>query len=203
MYKTLTIVATLAVGASAYMPTEIRDHLNARSIMASISNDQIRESLGLDAAPKKLKAQNLQQGYTFDLDDLSDCARGFAYGLQFSTSKPGPCYNAVDAALDATDTIMDLLEEFYLPKNWAALSQTGKNYVDQYASINANCDVQKLLKTLTTDVSTLIPAAVARVGGAFIYEIPNIWNQMNKAKTCFDFSKGIGKIFAISFDYYI
>lgn len=189
MYKTLTIVATLAVGASAYMPTEIRDHLAARSIMASVSNEQIREAHGLDKkTPMKLKAQNLQQAYVFEIDDLNDCFRGFAYGLQFSSSKPGPCYSAVDSALVAADTFGDLLGEFYLPKNWAALSQTAKNYVDQYANINANCDIQKLLKTITTDISTLIPAAVARIGGAFIYEIPAIWKKMNDAKTCFDFS---------------
>jgi hypothetical protein len=48
-----------------------------------------------------------------------------------------------------------------------------------------------------------VPAAVARIGGAFIFEIPTIWNQMKVSKNCNDFSKGIGKMFAIAFDYYI
>jgi len=204
MYKTLTIVATLAAGASAYMPTEVRDHVNAQAMMAAVSNDKIREIHGFDAKSEhKLQSQKLQQDFVFELDDISDCFRGFAYGLQFSTSKQGPCYQAVNGVLDSVDTIADLLAEFYLPKNWAALTQTTSNYVAQYASINANCDVQKLLKTITTDISVLVPAAVARIGGAFIFEIPTIWNQMKVSKNCNDFSKGIGKMFAIAFDYYI
>lgn len=66
MYKTLTIVATLAIGASAYLPTEIRDHVNARAMMAAVSNEKIRETYGLNEKKQvKLQSQKLQQDFEF------------------------------------------------------------------------------------------------------------------------------------------
>ena len=40
------------------------------------------------------------------------------------------------------------------------------------AKVNEDCQVQKVLKSITTDLSTLVPALVARVGAGFITEIP-------------------------------
>ena len=54
-----------------------------------------------------------------DWTDFVGCAHGFAYGLQFSVTKKGDCYNAIDSSLDAFDKMMALLPKSYDPTTWA------------------------------------------------------------------------------------
>jgi xanthine dehydrogenase molybdopterin-binding subunit B len=132
-----------------------------------------------------------------------ECARGFAYGLQFSPMKEGVCYIAVDQAINAAETVKNLLTQFYIPSNWADIIRISNSYVSFVASINSNCNVQKLINTLTTNPTTLLPAAVSRIGGGFILEIPNTYKKMKQSSTAFGVSRNFAKIFSLVCDYYI
>jgi hypothetical protein len=63
--------------------------------------------------------------------------------------------------------------------------------------------VQKLITTLTTPPSTLIPSSVSRIGGGFILEIPNIYLKMKKSCKCYNAAKYGGQLFSLFFNYYI
>jgi len=117
--------------------------------------------------------------------------------------KQGACYVSVDQAINAAETFKNLLTEFYIPSNWADIIRIANSYVDFFAAINSNCNVQKLIKTLTTDPSTLLPASVSRIGGGFILEIPSIYLKMKKSCKCYDAAKFAGNLFSLFFDYYI
>ncbi len=91
----------------------------------------------------------------------------------------------------------------YNPTKWADFLRVTNSYVDIFAAIGNNCNVQKLIKTVTTSPSTLIPASVSRVGGGFILEIPNLYLKMKKATDCYDLSKYGAQLFSLMLDFYI
>ncbi len=96
-----------------------------------------------------------------------------------------------------------LAQQFYNPTKWADVMRVSNSYVSIVAAINNNCNVQKLIKTLTTSPSTLVPAVVSRVGGGFILEIPNLYLKMKKSGDCYDMAKYGGQLFSLFMDYYI
>lgn len=77
------------------------------------------------------------------------------------------------------------------------------NYVSFFAAVNTYCNVQKLIKTLTTDAGTFFPAAVSRLGGGFIVEIPDIYMKMKKSGSAFELARNAAKLFALTMDYFI
>ena len=79
----------------------------------------------------------------------------------------------------------------------------GQEYTTYLASIQANCDFQKLLNTFTTDITTLIPQIVARLSGGIIFEIPQIFSHVTKAKSCEEVGYWSAKLFSMVFDYYL
>jgi len=56
---------------------------------------------------------------------------------------------------------------------------------------------------VTTDASTFVPAAVSRIGGGFIVEIPNIYLRMKNSGSAFEVARNAAKIFSLLLDYYI
>jgi hypothetical protein len=138
-----------------------------------------------------------------DWTDVWGCARGFAYGLQFSPAKEGVCYQSLDESIDAASDITALLLRSYQPWVWADILNSASSYMSFVSAVNANCDFQKLISTITTDVTTLVPALIARVGGGFIAEIPSRYLKMKKATTCNDLMQEFARIFSILLDYYI
>jgi hypothetical protein len=205
MFKSIVLLATCAVAANAYVSHQTLEKVNSRFAMALTSNQAIREKHNL----RTLKSSNpfLQQDGSFtdgiDFSDIWGCARGFAKGLQFSSAKEGACYVSLDEFINASDNLSELLLKAYQPWVWADIMQIAQNNMDYFAAINSNCDFQKLIKTLTTDASTLIPAMIARVGGGFIMEIPDRYLKMKNAKSCSDLSFQIAKVFSLICDYYI
>lgn len=197
MFKAIVFIATAAC-ASAYYGHEMTDRVNARFAIAEANNHQIFEKHNV--AGKNV--HKLQQ----TAFDPWDCARGFAKGLQFSTATEGACYISLDQSINAADSITSLLMKAYEPWVWADIMQISQNYLAYIAAVNSNCDLQKLIKTLTTDPSTLIPAMIARVGGGFIAEIPSRYLDMKNALSagdCTTLSFNAAKIFSLVFDYYI
>ena len=77
------------------------------------------------------------------------------------------------------------------------------NYVSFFAAVNTYCNVQKLIKTVTTGPSTFVPAAVSRLGGGFIMEIPDIYMKMKVSGSAFELARNGAKLFSLVFDYYI
>jgi hypothetical protein len=56
---------------------------------------------------------------------------------------------------------------------------------------------------MTADPTSLLSAMAARLGGAFISQIPTIYERMKTSGTCYDLMKQVAKIVSITFDYYI
>jgi hypothetical protein len=86
---------------------------------------------------------------------------------------------------------------------WSDIFRIANNYVAFFAAVNTYCNVQKLIKTLTTDLGTLFPAAVSRLGGGFILEIPTIYMKMKSSGSAFEIARNAAKLFSLICDYYI
>jgi hypothetical protein len=56
---------------------------------------------------------------------------------------------------------------------------------------------------VTTDASTFFPAAVSRLGGGFIMEIPEIYMKMKTSGSAFEVARNGAKLFSLFMDYYI
>ena len=69
------------------------------------------------------------------------CAEGFAFGLQFSSQKPGTCYIAVSNALNTLQGIQDLLMYIYIPSTWPDIMTASSNVNSYIASIISNCNI--------------------------------------------------------------
>ena len=86
---------------------------------------------------------------------------------------------------------------------WADIFLVNNNYITTFAAVNTYCDVQKLIKTLTTNPATFYPALASRFAGGFILEIPNTYKKMKESSTAFGVSRNFAKIFSLVCDYYI
>lgn len=220
MQKSLVLLASIAVAGvvQGYMTGDARQRLSNDFTVHSLELEEIRAKHGMRPLQyhnwradyhekKQLQSGPQVEQCSFEdiniLDQSFECARGFAYGLQFSPMKEGACYIAVDQAINAAETVKNLLTQFYIPSNWADIIRISNSYISFIASINSNCNVQKLIKTLTTNPTTLVPAAVSRIGGGFILEIPSIYLKMKKSCECYDAAKYAGNLFSLFLDYYI
>jgi len=218
MQKTFVLVVAAIAAVNAYMGGDARKRLHNDFTIASLEMQEIREKHNMsplqysdwksehEKSKKKLSSPNVEACAFTQINlfaEQFDCARGFAYGLQYSPMKAGACYIAVDQAINAAETLRNLLTQFYNPTIWADIVRIQNNYVTFFASINSNCNVQKLIKTLTTDPSVLFPSAVSRVGGGFIMEIPDIYLKMKTSCQCYEAAQHAGNLFSLFFDYYI
>ena len=218
MQKSLVLLATIAVaGTQAYMTSDARQRLHNDFTVHTLELDEVRAKHGMrplqyhswrdDKKRTMLQSAHDVEQCNFNTIDMInegfECARGFAFGLQFSPMKEGACYVAVDQAINAAETIKNLLVQFYVPSNWADIIRISNSYISFVASINSNCNVQKLIKTLTTDPATMVTSSVSRIGGGFILEIPTLYLKMKKSCKCYDAAKYAGNLFSLFFDYYI
>jgi hypothetical protein len=100
MQKSLVLLATIAVaGTQAYMTSDARMRLANDFTVHSIDLDEVRAKHGMrpleyhHLSNKKAlmsSAHQVEQCSSSSIDVLSEgfeCARGFAYGLQFSPMK--------------------------------------------------------------------------------------------------------------------
>lgn len=103
MQKSLVLIATLAVASTqAYMTGNARQRLQNDFTIHSLEVEEVRSKHGMRplqyhswkedfAQKKKLQSgHNVQQCSVNDIDIFAEsfeCARGFAYGLQFSPLK--------------------------------------------------------------------------------------------------------------------
>lgn len=132
-------------------------------------------------------------------------ALGFAYGLQYNPQKPGKCYTSIEDIALELDSLLSLLEQFYMPSLWADTFLSLQNWVQLSTSLYSNCDAQKFFNTITAlftgeGASTL----VARLAGGFIFELPNYISQyINEGSNDFALGNAIGKIFQLTFNYSI
>ena len=219
MYKSLAILAIATVANAVYVPMQGRARLMNDMAVSSIAVSEIRAKNGMrplqyhdwrqEQAKKRLEAANPHMVQACSWKDINfieqsfECAKGFAFGLQFSPQKEGACYVAVSQAIEAAETMQDLLARFYIPSTWGDIVRIWNSYVSFGSAIAAECNLSKLIKTVTTDASTFFPAAISRVGGGFIMEIPNTYLKMKKSCECYDAAKYAGNLFALFFDYYI
>lgn len=209
MYKAIVLLAVCAItSTNAYFGHKMSEKVNNRFALAHANQEQIRQefNLGSYRKTKKILKQDPEadpETTSDEPENIYDCARGFAKGLQFSAAKEGACYMSLDESINAADDLTSLLLQAYNPKVWAPIMQITQNYMAYIAAIQSNCDIQKLIKTVTTDPTTLFPAMIARVGGGFIFEIPERYLKMKNAETCDDFMDQFAKLFSLLFDYYI
>ena len=101
-----------------------------------------------------------------------DCIRGFSYGLQYDPASYSDCYNSLSESIDSAQSFYDLFKELYNPTVWADIALSAYNYQVFLSAVIAYCDVQKLINTITVDISQGLSTMAARVGGGFINEIP-------------------------------
>ncbi len=117
--------------------------------------------------------------------------------------KQGACYVAVSEGIEAAQVLELLFSQIYNPTKWADINRVLNSYVNIIAAVNNNCNVNKLIKTLTTDPTTMLSAGASRIGGGFIFEIPNLYKKMKTSTDCYDLSKNAAQLFALFMDYYI
>ena len=86
---------------------------------------------------------------------------------------------------------------------WADIFLVNNIYITHFAAVNTYCDVQKLIKTLTTNPATFYPALASRMAGGFILEIPNTLKKMKESSTPLGWSRNAAKLFSLAADYYI
>ena len=77
------------------------------------------------------------------------------------------------------------------------------NYLTYFAAVNANCDIQKLINTLTASPSQTFSTASGRIAGGMMFEIPEDYAYMTTTTDCFTFMLWSAKLFALVFDYHI
>jgi hypothetical protein len=207
MLKSIVLVAAFAISAQAYIMGPARERIANDFEIASIEMDDVRAKYGM----RTLQAHNpaldgLIVGDWTEVDILADSFnffKGFAYGLQFTPNKAGQCYYAVEQSISSAETIKNLLLQAYLPWVWSDIMRIANNYVAFFAAVNTYCNVQKLIKTVTTDPGTFFPAAVSRLGGGFILEIPAIYMKMKSSGSAFEIARNAAKLFSLLLDYYI
>ncbi len=206
MYKSIILIATIALSTKAYIVGPAHDAINNNFAIASMELKAVAEKEGLRVASfshKKHPEGKVQAGGFNIFEQRYECAQGFAYGLQFSPLKQGACYISVSEGILAAQVLDSLVSQFYNPTKWADVMRVSNSYVSIFAAINNNCNVQKLIKTLTTDPATLAAAGAGRIGGGFIFEIPQLYLKMKRSGDCYDMAKHAGQMFSLFLDYYI
>ena len=132
------------------------------------------------------------------------CAMGFAYGLQFSNQREGKCYQSVSATIDAADTLNTLaFERWWDPTSYGDIMNTGLTLQNSVSSVNANCDLQKLINTLTTSPGQTFSTAAGRVTGGLLFELPEYYTSILSSTECFVLMTNMAKVSALVLDYHI
>jgi hypothetical protein len=200
MFKaiTLLVAASAVVVSEARFSSKRSDAVYERFNKAMMHSQFIKEKYNL------VNNRDLRiLGTPADTCDIFDSARGFAHGLQFSSSEEGACVVALDSSINALDDFMALIKVSYNPTTWGDIMMQVQNYFDYLANIQNSCDLQKLINTFTVDVTTFVSSMAARVGGGLILEIPRLYSNMKDSEDCYEFAYYGGKLFSLLMDYQI
>ena len=164
--------------------------------MAQVRAYDRREKLGL-STPLGASVDESQSG-------LTGQALGFISGIQYNSRKASTCYTALHTVILDMDAVLNLFTMVYLPENWAKLFEAGLDMTNEYSVIYDKCNILKLINVISELVSTEGGSTLmTRIGGGMIFEIPTYYNNYNAATTDFEKGKWLGKIFSLSFNYYI
>ena len=200
----------ICAGTAKVLDTIENNQFHSQFQAAVLNHEHHRQQAGLKSLrqahmeeKKKLEQSAPVEWAGLNFADPFQCARGFAYGLQFNPNKMGPCYIALDASLSAASNLESLLLQAYNPTVWANIAGIYQSQISYISAINSACDFQKLIKSVTTNPATAVSALIGRIGGGFIAEIPSTYLNMKNAQTCFDFSTYAGNLFSLLADYYI
>lgn len=206
----LLVASTAIISTNAMLGGDTRSRKRGEFAFASMNMEALREANGLRQVRSYAPADHkLESGTevgdwsTVDYTDIFACARGFAYGLQFSPVKQGLCYTAISEVIESFEDSADLMSQFYNPSAWAKLLQVQQNMQTFVATISTECNFQKFIKTITTDFPTFISSMAARVGGGLIMEIPQKYAKAKRATTCDQVTQEAARVFSILFDFYV
>merc|ERR1712178_156370 len=105
-----------------------------------------------DEAAFNVYERRVRLGYKIPragLGDVDEClensftgiALGFAYGLQYDRNQKGVCFENLETAITAFDTIMSMVFLIFLPMNWADLGLAINDFVDIASSLYAMCQI--------------------------------------------------------------
>lgn len=73
----------------------------------------------------------------------------------------------------ALDQILESLKRIYIPAEMSNAMLLGKTNTDSIAAIMANCNVDKLVNTITKAIGEGASTSIARIGGGMLFEIPD------------------------------
>jgi hypothetical protein len=201
MFKSIALIATVCIGLVSASVRDVDTKINNRFALAMAKQEAIREKHGLGKYARPKLAQDTEA--TDTKTDFWDCARGFAKGLQFSPNSQGACYISLDESINMADDFSSLLRRAYNPTVWADISSSASNSINYVAAIQSNCEILKLLNSVTTSATTLIPQLIGRLAGGMVAELPTYYYRLKKANTCYAFFYQSAKIFSLITNYYI
>jgi hypothetical protein len=78
-------------------------------------------------------------------NSLTGTFLGFAYGLQYDRNQKGICFDTMETAIEALDTIISMMYLVFLPWEWASLGLATNDFIDVFSSIYARCQIQEFL----------------------------------------------------------
>lgn len=200
MNKSLALIVTL-LGLAAVMTAKTVPVIHKGSVIDYRYQTAVRN---MDERRTKhgLRVHRSNQDMS-DQGGLFALMQGVAYGLQYSPSKNSACYNAISNSIISADLITSLLAQSYNPTTWPDLLLTNKEYIDMIAAVNANCAIDKLINTITQSLGEGAATLGARIGGASMFEIPNLMAKYKKADNNFEKGELMGKFIQILFNWSI
>ena len=198
MQKSLVLLTVLLglAAATAPIPKKIRgEKIDFRFQQAMATSEEIRVRHGLSIA--RQSSGLAAEGGLFAL------AQGIAYGLQYSPSKSSPCYTAVSNSITDAHTISQLLIQIYNPVTWSDLALISQAYTNTFAAINAYCQFDIVINTITTALDEGLSKFGARIAGASMYQFPTLMAQYSAATNSFDRGVYMGQALQILLNYSI
>lgn len=87
----------------------------------------------------------------------------------------------MSTSLLAVDQMLESLKRFYIPSETANAMLLGKANTDSVAAIMANCNVDKLINTITKAIGEGASTSIARIGGGMLWEIPDQYDRFMNA----------------------
>tara|TARA_B110000285_G_C14925581_1_gene514835 strand:- start:47 stop:748 length:702 start_codon:yes stop_codon:yes gene_type:complete len=168
-----------------------------------------------DEAAFNVYERRVRLGYKIPragLGDVDECldnnftgtALGFAYGLQYDRNQKGQCFENLETAIEALDTIMSMIFLIFLPMNWADLGLAINDFVDIVSSLYAMCQVQDLLATFATIMTFEgFSGLLSRTALGAQAELPYYLTKADNTDQNCIFGEMWGKFFQMVLDYSI
>ena len=100
-------------------------------------------------------------------------------------------------------TLTNLLAQVYDPRVIPDISLTVKELTDMSAAVQANCDLDKLINTITDSIGEGAATLGGRLAGASIFEFSNLLSKYRKASDNFEVGEVLGELTQIVFNWSI